>query len=140
MLTNISCKDVSQMAFGEFRTPKQKITLPFVSRQKLLGDIEALPVQDAHLGSLIVKDELFCKTLGAREVKVKPEKVRAFFKYLFDTLKTTDPKLDTRPMSKRKKDLAYFVEKVLFTIQKRKELAEEATIKIAGYNNIGEIY
>lgn len=135
MLTNISCKDTSPMAFGKLPKPTPKVAKPNIPLRKLLYTIETLPEQDAKLGSLIIKDELFCKTLGAREVKVKPEKVRSFFKYLLATLKTTDPKLDKRPMPQRLDDLALFVRKVLATIHKINEEPRQAARRIAASYN-----
>lgn len=52
-----------------------------------------------------------------------------------------NPALDKRPIPERLSDLALFVKKVLCTIHKRKEMTEEAAIKIAGRWNVeGPIY
>lgn len=138
---------VAPRAFDKSPQPSQKTT-HFISWQKLLGDIEALPMQDDHIGSLIIKDELFTKALSGRKVRVQPKNVREFFQYLVSTLHKGNPTptrldknpiSDKRPMPQRLEDLALFVRKVLCTIHKRKKMSEEIPIIIAGYNNIGEI-
>lgn len=140
MFTNVSTKAVSTMSFGKLPELSQRVT-PHISWNKLLGDIEALPMKDTHLGSLIQKDEMFQRTLGARKVRIQPENVREFFQYLTSTLHKKNPALDKRPAPERLNDLALFVRKVLCTIHKRKKMAEEAAIKIAGRWNVeGPLY
>lgn len=136
MITNISYKDKSPMSFGRMPKPNSKYYIPNGLWQKLLGDIEVLPQQDAQLGSLIRKDELFQKTLGKRGVKVQPENVREFFQYLTSTLRTKNPALDKRPIPQRLSDLTLFVRKVLCTIHKRKKMSEGLPTIIANHWNV----
>lgn len=140
-------KPFAQSSFDKSPQPSQKAA-HFISWQKLLGDIEALPMQDDHIGSLIIKDELFTKTLSGRKVRIQPKNVREFFQYLVSTLHKGNPMptrhnknpiSDKRPMPQRLEDLALFVRKVLCTIHKRKKASEEIPRIIAGYNNIGDI-